>query len=57
VVTRSLQLAHRAAGLLFACAPAELFINYKLKSVAHLPWRAFMYNLLRVIIITNRTLD
>ena len=21
----------------------QLFINYKLKSVAHLPWRAFMY--------------
>jgi len=21
----------------------QLFLNYKLKSVAHLPWRAFMY--------------
>ena len=21
----------------------QLFVNYKLKSVAHLPWRAFMY--------------
>jgi len=21
----------------------QLFINYKLKSVAHLPWKAFMY--------------
>jgi len=24
-------------------APAQLFINYKLKSVAHLPWRVLAY--------------
>lgn len=30
-----------AFGFLFMCP--QLFINYKLKSVAALPWRAFMY--------------
>jgi len=30
-----------AFGFLFMLP--QLFINYKLKSVAHLPWRAFMY--------------
>lgn len=30
-----------AFGFLFMCP--QLFINYKLKSVASLPWRAFMY--------------
>ena len=27
----------------FVMMTPQLFINYKLKSVAHLPWRAFMY--------------
>ena len=27
----------------FVMMMPQLFINYKLKSVAHLPWRAFMY--------------
>ena len=30
-----------AFGFLFMLP--QLFVNYKLKSVAHLPWRAFMY--------------
>ena len=30
-----------AFGFLFMLP--QLFLNYKLKSVAHLPWRAFMY--------------
>lgn len=30
-----------AFGFLFMLP--QLFINYKLKSVAHLPWKAFMY--------------
>lgn len=30
-----------AFGFLFMMP--QLFLNYKLKSVAHLPWRAFMY--------------
>jgi len=30
-----------AFGFLFMLP--QLFINYRLKSVAHLPWRAFMY--------------
>lgn len=28
----------------------QLFINYKLKSVAHLPWRVFMYKALNTFI-------
>lgn len=28
----------------------QLFINYKLKSVAHLPWRAFVYKALNTFI-------
>ena len=31
----------------------QLFLNYKLKSVAHLPWRAFMYKVNR---LTERNL-
>ena len=27
----------------FVAMTPQLYINYKLKSVAHLPWRAFMY--------------
>lgn len=30
-----------AFGFLFMLP--QLFVNYKLKSVAHLPWRSFMY--------------
>jgi hypothetical protein len=30
-----------AFGFLFMLP--QLFVNYKLKSVAHLPWKAFMY--------------
>lgn len=28
----------------------QLFINWKLKSVAHIPWRAFIYKALNTII-------
>uniref|UniRef100_A0A915I7N0 Lipid scramblase CLPTM1L n=1 Tax=Romanomermis culicivorax TaxID=13658 RepID=A0A915I7N0_ROMCU len=38
---QSLANAVYAFGFLFMLP--QLFINYKLKSVAHLPWRAFMY--------------
>nr|XP_009860652.1 cleft lip and palate transmembrane protein 1-like protein [Ciona intestinalis] len=40
-VIQSLVNAVYAFGFLFMLP--QLFINYKLKSVAHLPWRAFMY--------------
>lgn len=33
-----------AFGFLFMLP--QLFVNYKLKSVAHLPWRAFMYKVI-----------
>jgi len=28
----------------------QLFINYKLKSVAHMPWRTFMYKALNTFV-------
>ena len=28
----------------------QLFINYKLKSVEHLPWRTFMYKALNTFV-------
>lgn len=34
----------------FIMMTPQLFINYKLKSVAHLPWRAFMYKALNTFI-------
>jgi hypothetical protein len=34
--------------LLFA--PPQLYLNYKLKSVAHLPWRQMTYKFLNTII-------
>jgi hypothetical protein len=37
-----------AFGFLFMLP--QLFVNYKLKSVAHLPWRAFMYKASDVIV-------
>eukprot|EP00112_Aurelia_sp_Birch-Aquarium-sp1_P001106 Seg1114.5 transcript_id=Seg1114.5/GoldUCD/mRNA.D3Y31 product="Cleft lip and palate transmembrane protein 1-like protein" protein_id=Seg1114.5/GoldUCD/D3Y31 len=40
-VIRSLVNGVYAFGFLFMLP--QLFVNYKLKSVAHLPWRAFMY--------------
>lgn len=40
-VVRSLVNGVYAFGFLFMLP--QLFVNYKLKSVAHLPWRAFMY--------------
>nr|CAB3231742.1 cleft lip and palate transmembrane protein 1-like protein [Phallusia mammillata] len=40
-IIQSLVNAVYAFGFLFMLP--QLFINYKLKSVAHLPWRAFMY--------------
>jgi hypothetical protein len=33
-----------AFGFLFMLP--QLFVNYKLKSVAHLPWKAFMYKVI-----------
>jgi len=35
-------------GFIMMCP--QLFINYKLKSVAHLPWRTFMYKALNTFI-------
>ncbi|XP_065064159.1 lipid scramblase CLPTM1L-like [Rhopilema esculentum] len=40
-VVRSLVNGVYAFGFLFMLP--QLFVNYKLKSVAHLPWKAFMY--------------
>eukprot|EP00794_Sanderia_malayensis_P019133 gene19133-21050_t len=40
-IVRSLVNGVYAFGFLFMLP--QLFVNYKLKSVAHLPWRAFMY--------------
>jgi len=40
-VVRSMVNGVYAFGFLFMLP--QLFVNYKLKSVAHLPWRAFMY--------------
>lgn len=40
-VLQSLVNGVYAFGFLFMLP--QLFVNYKLKSVAHLPWRAFMY--------------
>ncbi|XP_066288715.1 lipid scramblase CLPTM1L-like [Branchiostoma lanceolatum] len=40
-VVRNLVNGVYAFGFLFMLP--QLFVNYKLKSVAHLPWRAFMY--------------
>lgn len=40
-IIRSLVNGVYAFGFLFMLP--QLFVNYKLKSVAHLPWRAFMY--------------
>ncbi|VDN33370.1 unnamed protein product [Cylicostephanus goldi] len=40
-VVESLANGVYAFGFLFMLP--QLFVNYKLKSVAHLPWRAFMY--------------
>eukprot|EP01118_Nematostelium_gracile_P005974 TRINITY_DN1907_c0_g1_i2.p1 TRINITY_DN1907_c0_g1~~TRINITY_DN1907_c0_g1_i2.p1 ORF type:complete len:565 (+),score=124.80 TRINITY_DN1907_c0_g1_i2:56-1750(+) len=37
-----------AFGFIMMCP--QLFINYKLKSVAHLPWRTFMYKALNTFI-------
>ena len=34
----------------FIMMTPQLFINYKLKSVAHLPWRAMVYKFLNTII-------
>jgi len=34
----------------FVMMTPQLFINYKLKSVAHLPWRVFMYKALNTFI-------
>jgi len=34
----------------FIMMTPQLFINYKLKSVAHMPWRAFMYKALNTFI-------
>lgn len=36
-------LANGVYGFGFIAMLPQLFINYRLKSVAHLPWRAFMY--------------
>lgn len=36
------------AGFIMMCP--QLFINYKLKSVAHLPWRQMTYKFLNTII-------
>merc|ERR1711959_540356 len=36
-------MAHGVYALGFILMTPQLFINYKLKSVAHLPWKAFMY--------------
>lgn len=41
-----------AFGFLFMLP--QLFVNYKLKSVAHLPWKAFMY---KVISNLNKILE
>lgn len=40
-IVRSLVNGVYVFGFLFMLP--QLFVNYKLKSVAHLPWRAFMY--------------
>lgn len=37
-----------SAGFIMMCP--QLFINYKLKSVAHLPWRQMTYKFLNTII-------
>jgi hypothetical protein len=34
----------------FVTMTPQLFINYKLKSVAHLPWRTFMYKALNTFV-------
>jgi hypothetical protein len=34
----------------FILMTPQLFINYKMKSVAHLPWRAFTYKFLGTIV-------
>mmetsp|Transcript_44827 Transcript_44827/g.89986 ORF Transcript_44827/g.89986 Transcript_44827/m.89986 type:complete len:156 (-) Transcript_44827:47-514(-) len=36
-------LAHAVYTFGFIGMTPQLFVNYKLKSVAHLPWKAFMY--------------
>ena len=33
-----------------ACRFAQLYLNYKLKSVAHLPWRQMTYKFLNTIV-------
>jgi Cleft lip and palate transmembrane protein 1 (CLPTM1) len=38
----------------FISMTPQLFINYKLKSVAHMPWKTFMYKALNTFI--GRTL-
>lgn len=47
-------LLHTAVGFVYAFGfvlmTPQLFINYKLKSVAHLPWRAFAYKALNTFI-------
>jgi hypothetical protein len=34
----------------FIMMTPQLFINYKLKSVAHMPWKTFMYKALNTIV-------
>jgi hypothetical protein len=34
----------------FVTMTPQLFINYKLKSVAHMPWRTFMYKALNTFV-------
>jgi hypothetical protein len=34
----------------FISMTPQLFINYKLKSVAHMPWKTFMYKALNTFI-------
>ena len=43
-------LAMLVYGMGFIVMTPQLFINYKLKSVAHLPWRFFMYKALNTFI-------
>eukprot|EP01028_Stygiella_incarcerata_P007809 TRINITY_DN3268_c0_g1_i1.p1 TRINITY_DN3268_c0_g1~~TRINITY_DN3268_c0_g1_i1.p1 ORF type:complete len:645 (-),score=165.46 TRINITY_DN3268_c0_g1_i1:41-1975(-) len=47
-------LVHTAVGFIymfgFLSMLPQLFINYKLKSVAHMPWKVFMYKALNTVI-------
>ena len=48
VSSRAYMCNLRSSGFIMMCP--QLFINYKLKSVAHMPWRQMTYKFLNTII-------